>query len=376
MTISQPSVNQPLVFEVAKSDLKNTRIVPLNIEQALTENEILLKVDKFALTANNISYGIAGDALGYWQFFPTANASEQTQWGRLPVMGFADVISSNCEQIKVGERVWGFMPMATHVKIIAGRLSSTGFSDISPYRDGLSPLYSAFERVNTNPFYQHKNEDFDILLRGLFTTAWLVDDFMFDNHYFEAQQYLITSASSKTSIALAFAVQQRGERPAIGITSESNREFVESLGCYQQVVSYEEITTLDASITSILVDMAGGKKTLSTIHNHFSDKLYYSCRIGATQHDDIDMNDALRFDNLPGAKPEFFFAPTQLKKRSVDWGTGKTMKKISMSLLSYIEFCRSIITIEHTNNANDINKIYQQILAGTADASVGQVISL
>jgi hypothetical protein len=376
MTTTHPNIRQAIAFEVAKNDLTNTRIVTVNLEEPLAENEVLLKVDKFALTANNISYGVAGDALGYWRFFPTSNETEQKQWGRLPVMGFADVVSSNCESIEVGERVWGFMPMASHVKILAGRLSKTGFSDVSPYREGLAPLYSAFERVNTNPFYQAKNEDYDILLRGLFTTSWLVDDFMFDNNYFNAKQYLITSASSKTSIALAFAIQQRGERPAIGITSKANKDFVESLGCYQQVVSYDEISSLDASVASILVDMAGGKTTLSAIHHHFLQQLCYSCRIGATQHNDIDINDTLRFDNLPGAKPEFFFAPTQLKKRMVDWGAAETMTQMSRSLLSYIEFCRSIISIAHTTNVNQVESVYQQVLAGKADASVGQVISL
>ena len=376
MTIANSSINPPLVFEVAKTALNKTRIIPLNIERALSDNEVLLKVDKFALTANNISYGITGDTLGYWRFFPTESPTEQAQWGRLPVMGFADVVSSNCPHIKVGERVWGFMPMATHVKILAGRISATRFSDISSCRAGLSPLYSSFDRVQNNPFYQAKNEDYDILLRGLFTTAWLVDDYMFDHHYFKAQQYLITSASSKTSIALAFAIQQRGERPAVGITSEANRDFVNSLGIYQQVVSYNQISSLDPNIGSILVDMAGGQKTLSSIHHHFADQLYYSCQIGATQHDDIDINDTLFFDNLPGVKPTFFFAPSQLKKRSIDWGAGKTMTQINNALLSYIQYCQSLITIKQTKDVNQVDAIYQQVLAGSADASVGQIISL
>jgi len=376
MTTSQTLPNQALVFEVAKNELSNTRVVALNIEQPLAENEVLLRIDKFALTANNISYGITGETLGYWRFFPSENDPQQTQWGRLPVMGFADVVSSNNEDIKVGERVWGFMPMATHLTITAGNLSKAGFSDVSPCREGLSPVYSRFDRVSENPFYQQKNEDYDILLRGLFTTAWLVDDFMFDNDYFESQQYLITSASSKTSIALAFTIKQRGERPAIGITSTANRHFVESLGCYDQVISYEEITTLDPKTRSILVDMAGGKTTLSSIHHHFAQQLCYSCRIGATQHGDIDVNDTMSINNLPGATPTFFFAPTQLKKRSLDWGAGETMKQISLSLLNYIEFCRSSITIAHTHNIHHLDDIYQQVLAGTADASEGQIISL
>ncbi|MBB1439133.1 DUF2855 family protein [Shewanella sp. SG41-4] len=371
----------------------------------MAENEVLLKVSKFALTANNISYGITGDTLGYWQFFPvksfsvdsfpaenipadsvatntdsasatTDNALQHTQWGRLPVMGFADVLLSNNKDIKVGERVWGFMPMATHLKIIAGKVNPTGFSDVNPCREGLSPVYARFDRVSTNPFYQLNNEDYDILLRGLFTTSWLVDDFMFDNNYFDATQYLITSASSKTSIALAFAIKQRGQRSTVGITSMANLSFVESLGCYDYVISYDNITTLDANVASILVDMAGGKKTLAAIHHHFSQQLRYSCRIGATHHGDIDLTDTETDGMLPGATPTFFFAPTQLKKRSLEWGVGETMKQMNQSLLSYIDFCRSIITISHTHDLHYVNDIYQQVLAGTAAASVGQIISL
>lgn len=80
MTASQSPVSQALVFEVTKTALNKTRILPLNIDLALSDNEVLLKVDKFALTANNISYGIAGDDLGYWRFFPTEKVAEQEQW--------------------------------------------------------------------------------------------------------------------------------------------------------------------------------------------------------------------------------------------------------------------------------------------------------
>lgn len=364
------------VFEVDKSDLQKTRITPLNIEQSFVENEVILKVDKFALTANNISYGIAGDSLGYWQFFPIENTAEQAHWGRLPVMGFADVVASNSDLIKVGERVWGFMPMATHFKILAGKMSATGFSDISPYREGLSPLYAAFERVTNNPFYTPENEDFEILVRGLFTTSWLVDDFMDDNHYFGASQYLITSASSKTSIALAFAVKKRGKHPTVGITSATNQQFVESLGCYDQVISYDEISSLNADIPSILVDMAGSKTTLTAIHYHFTEQLRYSCRIEATHHSDMLPVELTSSNELPGAIPTFFFAPTQLKKRTNEWGGNETMKKVGISLLDYIDFCRSIMTIEHTTDKNKIDLVYQGVLSGKADASIGLIISL
>ena len=93
-------------------------------------------------------------------------------------------------------------PDGSHVTILTGHVTSMSFSDVSPHRKGLSPLYAVFDRVIKKPLYQVENEDYEILLRGLLTTAWLIDDFMFDHDYYGAEQYLITSASSKTSIGL------------------------------------------------------------------------------------------------------------------------------------------------------------------------------
>lgn len=371
MTEIEQNQIRACVFEVEKHNLSTTRIIDLSVSAPLAHNEVLLRIDKFALTANNISYGITGDALGYWHFFPSSNPQH---WGRLPVMGYAEVIASKHDQVLIGERVWGFMPMATHFIVLAGQVNQGGFSDISPCREVLSPVYSKFDRVSANPFYQPQNEDYDILLRGLFTTSWLVDDFMCDNQYFDAEQYLITSASSKTSIALAFNIKQRGDRPAIGITSEANIAFVERLNCYDKVISYQRIQDLANNVSSILVDMAGGKTILAAIHHHFADKLKYSCRIGATQHHDIELDQTAQSTELPGATPTFFFAPTQLKKRTLDWGAGETMKQMSLALLQYIAFCKSVISIKHTHQLDNLNDVYQSVLAGSAEASIGQII--
>ncbi|WDE08509.1 DUF2855 family protein [Thalassomonas viridans] len=354
------------VFEVDKSNLTKTRILHQQIEPDLAENEVLLAIDKFALTANNVSYCLTGDSLGYWRFFPADD-----NWGRIPAMGYAEVIASNCAGIETGERVWGFLPMASHVKIVAGKVTPSGFMDISPHREGLAPVYATFDRVSANPFYRAEREDFEMLLRGLFTTSWLVDDFMSDNRYFGAEQYLITSASSKTSIALAFAVRERNEQRSVGITSAANLAFVEGLGCYDQVITYDDITSLDSAKASVLVDMAGSFTTLMAIHRHFGGQLRYSCKIGATHHNDLSGE-----GELPGVKPVFFFAPTQVQKRTRDWGRGEVMKRLGAALVRYIEFCRSILTIKHTCSDDEIAKVFQEVLTGEGQASVGHVISL
>ena len=86
-------------LEVNRGDWSQTRVVEES-QGELNENEVLLKIDRQALTANNISYATSGDALGYWRFFPAEEG-----WGRIPAMGWADAIASKHPEVEVGERV-------------------------------------------------------------------------------------------------------------------------------------------------------------------------------------------------------------------------------------------------------------------------------
>ncbi len=92
-------------FEVRKDNWAEVRVHHETLSTDLQPNEVLLKIDRQALTANNISYATAGDSLHYWAFFPT-----EAGWGRIPGMGWSEVIASAHPQVQIGERVWGFTP--------------------------------------------------------------------------------------------------------------------------------------------------------------------------------------------------------------------------------------------------------------------------
>eukprot|EP00977_Amphora_coffeiformis_P006791 scaffold1485_cov171-Amphora_coffeaeformis.AAC.30 len=64
-------------FVVEKKDLTKTSVVP-SPSISLKEGDVLIKIEKFAMTANNISYAATGGALKYWNFFPS------TLGGRIP----------------------------------------------------------------------------------------------------------------------------------------------------------------------------------------------------------------------------------------------------------------------------------------------------
>lgn len=353
-------------LEVRKDNWAETRMVSESLDTALAENEVLLRVDRFALTANNISYATSGDTLGYWGFFPAQNG-----WGRIPAMGWADVVASSHPDIPVGERVWGFFPFSTHLKILAGRVSKSQFHDVSPHRAEYAPVYAQFDRAAANPIYEAAREDQDSLVRGLFMTSWLVEDFMEVNNAFGAQACLITSASSKTSIALGHCVKQRGKLTSIGITSAGNVAFCESLGCYDQVVTYDNFATLDRAQPVVMVDMAGSAGLLSDLHHHYADNMKYSCRVGATHYEDMGA-----VDDLPGATPEFFFAPGHVQSRSKELGAMELMMQLGAAYVGFRQFCDNWMSVERSCGPAACERVYQQVLSGKANPASGQIISM
>lgn len=353
-------------LEVRKDNWSDARVVEERLDTTLADNEVLLRVDRLALTANNISYAATGDSLGYWGFFPAEEG-----WGRIPAMGWGEVVASAHPDIPVGERAWGWFPYSTHLKVLAGRVNPANFADVSPHRSEYAPVYAQFDRASANPVYEESREDQDCLLRGLFTTSWLVEDFLDVNDAFGAEVCLITSASSKTSIALAYSVRERGALATIGITSQRNVEFCEDLGCYDKVVAYEDVASLDASSPVVMVDMAGSARVISELHHHFGDNMKCSCRIGATHYDE-----AGPVSELPGATPEFFFAPSHLKTRSAEHGAREFMSRLGVAYVGFRKFSDGWLKIEHSYGPQAAIDTYQAVLAGKTDPASGQVLSL
>ena len=125
---------------VQRGDLRATKIAQGTLP-APGDGEVQVAIDKFGLTANNVTYAMAGDMIGYWQFYPA-----EDNWGKVPVWGFGNVIASNCDQVPVGERLWGFFPMASHALLRPGRVKKERFTDVSEHREDLPAVYNNYSR--------------------------------------------------------------------------------------------------------------------------------------------------------------------------------------------------------------------------------------
>lgn len=363
MTESETSI---LDFAVRRDDFSKSTFFERPIGD-LQPGQALLAVSRYALTANNLSYATAGDMLGYWKFFPTEEG-----WGRLPCFAFGDVVQSNHDGITEGARYFGYFPMSTHLIVDADRVKGGTFIDNAEHRRALPGAYNRYTEVVADPDYQARYEDAQMLLKPLFMTSFLIDDFLGDHDFFGASQAIVTSASSKTSIALAFQLRQRALKDGVvGLTSDRNRAFVEGLGYYDRVCSYDEVPTLDPSVPSVAIDMAGSADVTRSLHEHFGDNMKHDCLVGATH-----WRESGQVSGLPGATPQFFFAPAQIKKRSAEWGPDGLTRKIGAAWTPFVEKTNDWLTPIRGYGRDSVVTAYGQVVRGETAPSDGHILSL
>ena len=357
---------EQITFEVQRSKWQQHRVVTTSVPDDLAAGQVLFRVDRFALTANNVTYAVTGDFLGYWKFFPAGD-----KWGRIPAMGFADVIGSRHPQVREGERVFGFFPMATHLLIEASDASGAHFLDTAAHRSETALAYRQYLRTTGDTLYQASHEDTLLLLRGLFMTSFLVDDFLADRSDFGAHTFVVSSASSKTAIALASLLSKRSAGTVIGLTSARNHAFVETLGCYDRVVRYDAIDSLENEAAAIFVDHAGNGAVVNAVHERFGERLVYSCIVGVTH-----WGAASRAKTLPGAPPTFFFAPAQMEKRTKEWGAAGFQQRLGAAWEQFRAMSARWLHVVRGNGPAAVERVYDEVLAGRAAPSDGHVLSL
>jgi hypothetical protein len=356
-------------FVVARDDLQQCKVIETQLPDAaaLPDDALLVKVDRFAFTANNITYAVLGDQFKYWELFPAPK-----DFGNIPVWGFGDVIASKHPTVAEGERLFGYFPMATHLVIEAADVSKRGLRDAAAHRQGAAPVYNAYARVSGDPAFMGRQGDYQALLRPLFMLSFLVDDFLAENDFFGARSVMLSSASSKTAFGLAHLLHaRRGGIKVIGLTSAANTDFVRSLGCYDDVVTYDRVTSLPSASPVAFVDMAGNSELRATLHRHFGDQMKYSGRIGLTHRSSSPDE-----PELPGAKPTWYSAPVQIRKRAKEWGPGAVGTRFGAAWSGFAPMLDRWLTVTEGRGPAAVQQVYLDTVNGRVPPDQGHILSL
>lgn len=302
-----PGATGPWTMAVDRRDLSRTTLVESPLP-TLADGEALLRVDRVGITANNITYAVLGESFRYWEFFPASARGLDPQWGLPPVWGFCEVEASTVPGVEPGQRLYGYLPPASHLVVRPGRVDGQGFRDVSPHRAELPSPYNAYRLTDGDPAYEAEREDLLVLFRPLFFTSFMLADHLVDHGFYGAEVVVMSSASSKTAYAAAFELGGKGVH-VVGLTSAGNVEFTRGLGCYDAVLAYDDLSGIDRDRPTAYLDLSGRQQVRTGLRDLLGDNLVQDLAVGLTSQSPNAMSAAA-----------VFFAPDQMRKRSQDWG--------------------------------------------------------
>ena len=360
-------------FQISRTDPTRTRVVEapqVAEETTLEDGEALVRVDRFGLSANNVTYVVLGDKLHYWDFFPSHDDPEG-EWGLMPVWGFGDVVASRADGLVEGERLFGYFPPATHLRLRPEGAPGRPVRDTAPHRAALSSAYNSYVRVAEEPDYDTADDDLRMLLYPLHITAWALWEQMRGEGWYGAEQVVIVSASSKTALGVAHALRHDETSPrVVGVTSPRNRAFVEGLDLYDEVLVYDEVETSLEARPSVLVDMSGNGAILGGLHRHLGEAMRRSLHVGLTHWEDTGGGvDLIR------ERSEMFFAPGVISARLKEWGPQEYNRRTSEFLRGALEAGRDWLRIERSEGLASVDDLYDAVRDGSAAPDRGFVIA-
>lgn len=351
---------------IDKSNIASAKLVE-TASAPLSEGQIRLAIKRFALTSNNVTYAAFGEAMRYWEFYPAEAGT-----GRLPVWGFAEITESQAEGLEPGERIYGYFPAADEVVLSVAGIKPGSFVEVSPHRAELAAAYNRYSRCAADPGYVEALEATQMVLQPLFITSFLIDLYLRDHNFMGAGQVTLTSASSKTALALAHMLHAN---PPEGVqvealTSSRNAKFVQETGYYDVISTYDAIESFKDEPRRLVVDFAGNSDVNRALHTRLEHSLIGNIRVGGAHWEQ-----SAPPSELPGPKPEFFFAPTHAQDRLKAWGPEEFGRRYGGAWIDFAKRGQSLFTEQVLEGGEGCLKAYKDLISGHFDAAAAMTVN-
>ena len=350
-------------IEIQKNGLVNSRQTTSPLELDDHTNAAILEIQEFGFSANNVTYALMGERFGYWGFFPASDG-----YGIVPVWGFAKVVASNTDNLNVGELVYGYLPMATHILVHADNITSQGFRDVHPQRKSISPVYDHYTRCEADPTYAPHLASWILTFRPLYTTSFVLAYALYDRMQAHKGSLFLTSASSKTAYGTAQIL--RGIMPdvrLVGLTSKGQVDFVNATGCYDDLYSYDDLTSQTVGEQDWVLDFAGDQARLARLRTGHPLANERTILIGAT---DVEAK-TIREKN---AISSVFFAPDEVRNFHKAWGVDEFQKRYVTHWQSFIKHFNDQLSVQTHKGSDNIIALFNTFLSGKVDPSVMHVL--
>lgn len=181
------------------------------------------------------------------------------------VWGIIEVTKSRLDGVEVGSKYLAQLPIGESVSFSSAKVDPATNNSVIVDRPGVFPAYNIFKK------WDGDNEDYEDLALACFpgiVTGFGLNFNLRNHDYYGADAVVLTSASSKVALALAVYLKHNNSedypgttKKIIGYTSESNKEFCEKTGLYDEVLGYEDtLKNLESTTGEIGDNNNKGKK--------------------------------------------------------------------------------------------------------------------
>jgi hypothetical protein len=121
----------------------------------------------------------------------------------------------------------------------------------------------------------------------------------------------------------------------------------------------------------VFVDVAGDAAVRRAVHERLQP--VHSAVVGAARHDAAP---DLGGTDLPGARPTFFFAPDQMRKRYEDWGPDGVEEGYAAAWRRFAPVVADWVDVTVANGPEGLRADWLELLAGSTPPRTGHVILL
>ncbi|KAK5695878.1 hypothetical protein LTR97_008298 [Elasticomyces elasticus] len=238
----------------------------------LGPSSIRMRTKVLGLSTNNFTYAKLGSLIGWWDVHPLppstpAPFNDAAKYGRINAWGFGEILESTLPSVPAGSYLWGYLPIGTLAQDLEVRDADAQGQVVitSPSRSKTMSIYNRY--IVFPPSLRHDIEaktdsvGYDVLVRVMFETAYLIADYafpanpqeavaaIFNKDAWTAQNADLTGATiiilapgAKVGISLAHLLKNRGykAKQVIAATSEYSVDFVKSLPMFDGVVLTSE----------------------------------------------------------------------------------------------------------------------------------------
>ncbi|CAK9025715.1 unnamed protein product [Durusdinium trenchii] len=341
----------------------------------LDQGEVLLKVEKFAFSHMALGYLMKGFTRTFSAYHNFYKASEENLY-RSACWGFATVMESTHDKVAVGTRLYGLLPAARY------QVQTVG-DTIPGKKDEPSCVELAMEGVpfNLRRFQEMEVvsdcmephlEDWIICTKEIYTMAYYMDEqLLVDTGMINC--VIISCASAKTALALAFCLRMRDMRYVFGLTSKDHLDFARSTDLFHEVFSYDNVASLPNNHTVVYMDFKCDGELRQQITLRMGTNLMYNMVVGPAVFQK-KMKDQL-FEKR--AREVLFDESSWRERRRLVAEVTKTGRneKLKYSYQAFIERMKKIITVKHINGVDGFVEMYDALYSNASSPADVHVCS-